>query len=562
MTPFIRTVGAYLATAATPFCLNLLEKVRNDDWEALVRAKVSPRDYTNAYHYFLDAQACAFFNKNRGFKVAIDRKQAAFLKWEEAEKLCAETNAFLSRVEHGPHDPHTLSVQTFLGNVRKRVSNLLGPVPRTLEGRFGPGVTLCCRGGLATAADKMSVKPTTTPQALGLIRHLWEETAWGRAICTRASRGETVYKEGLLSYVTVVDGAEWMAVDKTALIDRSIEIGPSLNVFFQLAVGELLKDRFLLKGWDLRNAKGPHMAKAKEASITGAYATIDLSMASDTVSKLLVKACIPVDWYDLLDHLRTTRTHTRKGPVFLEKFSGMGNGYTFELESVLFMAICQEVLAHLSLPSVIGEDIYVFGDDIIVPTAAAEMCIDTLKLLGFKTNVQKTFVEGPFRESCGGDYFAGTAVRPHYAEIIPEEPQEWIALANGLRRVATDHFGDWEDALPFRAAWLRVLDTIPKSIRECRGPTDLGDIVIHDERQYWTTKTVNCIRYVRTYSPVVTPRGQRQGGALVEMDNFWPEVQLATVLAGKATTDPKGHVIGVTPRGAVSGYKHKWVPRS
>lgn len=564
MKTFKRTVTAYLATAATPLCLELLKKLGCEDWEALVEAKVSPADYTNAFHYFLDAQAVAFFKKNLSLPIKVDRKKAAFLKWKEAEMLCAQTNAFLSRVEQGPLDPHTLAVRDFLSRVRNRVANWLGPVPKTLEGKFGPGVTLCCRGRLATAADKMSVRPTTTSQALSLVRHLWEETAWGRALCSRASRGETVYTEGLLNYVAIVDRAEWLSVPKTAVVDRSIEIGPSLNVFYQLAVGKLLKESFLARGWNLRlAARDVHRVKARSASITGSHATIDLSSASDTVSRSLVKACLPTLWYDLLDHLRTKRTLTPEGPYFLEKFSGMGNGYTFELESVLFMAICQEVLAHMNLPHVVGEDICVFGDDIIVPTSSAQNCIDTLRLLGFKTNVSKTFVEGPFRESCGGDFFAGTAVRPHYAEKIPEEPQEWIALANGIRRAAEDHFeGDFSRADAHRAAWLRVLDAIPSGIRACRGPADLGDIVIHDERQYWTTHTKNSIRYIRTYSPVVLARGQRKGGAVVEMDNFWSEVQLATVLAGKATTTPKGHVIGVTPRGAVSGYKYKWVPRS
>ena len=562
MKTFMRSVTVYLTTAATPFCLDLLKKLRNEDWMALAESKVSPCDYTNATHYFLDAQACAFFSKNASLPTGIDKAAVAFQKWRVAEGLCARSNAYLERVQQGPFDLNTLAVHEFLDRVRKRVSHWMGPVPDDLDGRFGPGVTLCCRGQLATAADKMSVKPTTTQSALSLVRHLWEETSWGRAVRSRASRGERVYYDGLLSYVVFTEHAEWMSVPKTAVTDRSIEIGPSLNVFYQLAVGKRLKSSFARKGWDLENAADLHRAFARTASTTGSHATIDLSMASDTVCRSLVKACVPAEWYDLLDHLRTKRTHTPMGTFFLEKFSGMGNGYTFELESVLFLSICQEVLVHLGLPCEIGVDLSVFGDDIIVPTSSAQKCIEALSLLGFKTNVSKTFVDGPFRESCGGDFFAGKAVRPHYAKKVPEEPQEWISLANGLRRVAQDHFGDFDYADAHRAAWIRVLDAIPSSIRACRGPSDLGDIVIHDDRQYWTTRVKDSIRYLRTFSPVVSPKGRRKGGSLVEMDNFWPEVQLATVLAGKATTGPTGQVIGVTPRNAISGYKHKWVARS
>jgi hypothetical protein len=542
--------------------LDLLKKLGSEDWEALVRAKVSPGGYTNAQHYFLDAQAAAFFNKNASLEVQIDREEVAFQKWKDAEAQCARTNAFLSRVLDGPSDRETEVVREFLLRVRKRVRWWMGPVPASLQGRFGPGVTLCCRGQLATAADKMSVKPTTTLSSLDITRHLWEETAWGRAIVARSLRGERVYEDGVLSYVSVVDAAKWMSVPKNALTDRSIEIGPSLNVFYQLAVGKRLKESFARKGWDLRHAADLHRRLACEASITGSHATIDLSSASDTVSRLLVKALVPSEWFDLLDRLRTKRTETREGTFFLEKFSGMGNGYTFELESVLFMAICQEVLSTFGHGSFPGIEISVFGDDIIVPTALAQKCVQALKLLGFETNASKTFVEGPFRESCGGDFFAGKAVRPHYAKKIPENPQEWIALANGIRRAAQVHFGELDRFSAHGAAWIRVLDAIPSSIRACRGPVDLGDIVLHDDRERWTTQTRNSIRYIRTFSPFVAREGSRKGGAVVEMDNFWPEVQLATVLAGKAETDPKGRVVGVIPRNSVTGYKHKWVPYS
>jgi hypothetical protein len=473
--------------------LDLLKKLGSEDWEALVRAKVSPRDYTNAHHYFLDAQAAAFFNKNESLPTSVDREQAAFQKWKVAEAQCAQTNAFLSRVLNGPSDRETEVVREFLIRVRKRVRWWMGPCPDRLDGRFGPGVTLCCRGHLATAADKMSVRPSTTLSSLDITRHLWEETAWGRAIVARSLRGERVYEDGVLSYVSVVDAAKWMSVPKNALTDRSIEIGPSLNVFYQLAVGKRLKESFARKGWDLRHAEGVHRAFARDASITGSHATIDLSSASDTVSRLLVKALVPEDWFGLLDRLRTKRVETPEGPFFLEKFSGMGNGYTFELESVIFMAICQEVLSTFGSGSFPGIEISVFGDDIIVPTALAQKCVQALNLLGFETNASKTFVEGPFRESCGGDFYAGKAVRPHFAEKVPENPQEWIALANGIRRAALAHFGELERADAHSAAWIRVIDAIPSSIRACRGPVDLGDIVLHDDCERWTTRTRNSV---------------------------------------------------------------------
>jgi len=54
----------------------------------------------------------------------------------------------------------------------------------------------------------------------------------------------------------------------------------------------------------------------------------------------------------------------------------------------------------------------VYGDDIIVRNGVFTPLLSLLTVCGFRVNPRKTFSTGPFRESCGADWFFGEDVRP------------------------------------------------------------------------------------------------------------------------------------------------------
>jgi hypothetical protein len=56
----------------------------------------------------------------------------------------------------------------------------------------------------------------------------------------------------------------------------------------------------------------------------------------------------------------------------------------------------------------------VYGDDIVCPTAWVKEVFTILDSLGFLVNKEKSFVDGPFRESCGKEYLHGVDVTPIY----------------------------------------------------------------------------------------------------------------------------------------------------
>jgi hypothetical protein len=243
----------------------------------------------------------------------------------------------------------------------------------------------------------------------------------------------------------------------------------------------------------------------------------------------------------------------------LEKFSSMGNGFTFELETAVFTAICMSVMPD-PLP---GFNLWVYGDDIIVPSDLSGDVIAALRFCGFTPNQRKTFTEGMFRESCGGDFFDGQPVRAHFMKEYPNEPQKWIALANGIRRVI-DSFGSQSRRVPrLRKAWFRVLDQIPANVRACRGPQELGDLVIHDEEDLWIFRWRNGLsrRWIRVYRPA-SFRGVRFG-------RYDPDVQMAAALYGvflRRTSSKPSLVFDdnrmLVKRDGVAGYKVGWVPYS
>jgi hypothetical protein len=163
-------------------------------------------------------------------------------------------------------------------------------------------------------------------------------------------------------------------------------------------------------------------------SASGELATVDLSAASDRVTPHVVGQLFR-DNPNLLIALQSTRTRfiTQKISIAspsvyeLRKFSTMGSACTFPVESLIFLSVAlASVLYERQLPvslrsiqQLVGK-VAVFGDDIVIPTDCRESLIMLLEALCFKVNVNKSYWNGKFRESCGVDSFGGVDVTPAY----------------------------------------------------------------------------------------------------------------------------------------------------
>lgn len=533
---------------STPRSLTVAILLRYREWDQLVMLDCDPVNYRDADHYYGDVVVTDFLRKAENLPTSFDRTKVAEDNFWKSERGCYSTNERLSPYVFGSlEDPREERILAFFGRVRQKATQILGASPPDeLMGRFGPGATFGDKGQYCTVPDKMSSDPTLTSDALPFLFQ-WSGTAWASA-CASSGKGPVFIR-----------GNRFTTVPKDCRKNRGIAVEPSINVFYQLALGRSIRGRLRAQGLDLDYAQDVHRQVARESSITGRLCTLDLSNASDTVSTNLVKLVLPPRWFEILADLRSPYTLVRGRWVKLEKFSSMGNGYTFELETLIFLCVIATVMDDLGHKPIIHDNLFVFGDDLIFPTELAHEVKCALRYCGLTVNETKSFVSGPFRESCGGDFFNGVDVRPFHLKEIPSEPQQIIALANGVRRLGRKNPGSAPLDPRFHSAWFSILDALPSALRRLRGPEDLGDLVIHDDESRWQTRWRHSIRYIGVYRPARFRK--------VPWQVFKPDVILACAVYGlghggrlkeKSEVDDGG----VIPRDAVSGYKIGWTPRS
>jgi hypothetical protein len=234
----------------------------------------------------------------------------------------------------------------------------------------------------------------------------------------------------LKNVFSYVDGGRYETVPKSAKTDRSIIVEPRGNMFLQKGVGNFIRKRLGRSGCDLNDQSTNQKLAAFAYDFK--LATIDLEAASDSISYELVHLLLPVDWANYLSDLRSGSVLIDGKYRRLEKFSSMGNGFTFELESLIFFALSESVVESVS-PGLFSS---VYGDDIIVPQECVPLLSIVFETLGFRVNTDKTFVEGNFFESCGRHYFQGRDVTPVYQKESLDEI-EAIRCGNRLTRAVS-----------------------------------------------------------------------------------------------------------------------------
>lgn len=201
-------------------------------------------------------------------------------------------------------------------------------------------------------------------------------------------------------------------VPKTFKSLRSIMPNTTIGSYMSYGLGEMLRIRLKRRGYDISKLQQKHREIAKLASVHNQYVTADLSSASDSISVALVNRLFPPDWLEILHQSRIGTVMLPNG-TFVESqtFCTMGIGYTFPLQTLVFLALLVAIQARI-LPRSRWGRISVYGDDLIYSNQLHEAVLSVFPQLGFVINVDKTFCDGGFRESCGGDYFRGVDVRP------------------------------------------------------------------------------------------------------------------------------------------------------
>jgi hypothetical protein len=174
---------------------------------------------------------------------------------------------------------------------------------------------------------------------------------------------------------------------------------------------------------------------ALKGSISGDFATLDLKEASDRVHVDLVRLLFPDSLFGYLKNCRSLSTVLPSGQeLTLKKFAPMGSALCFPILALTIWAILRAGTADAS----VRKNIYVYGDDVIVPSAYAHSAMAVLEAFGLKINHAKSCCSGLFRESCGMDAFKGVNVTPvRFRTVWNKSPSpntycSWIAYANSF----------------------------------------------------------------------------------------------------------------------------------
>lgn len=505
----------------TPLSLAVWLEIKYKEWDHLALRYVDPRNYPegvfSSLRFKKDVQAVDLLRK-APLPTTFNRRDAAMAAWEQSETRCYITNEFIEtlRAPGIQKDPIRAAYSEFLRACKNRLSRWLGRIPDSLEGGFGPGTCVEYESSDPTVVDKIWLTPTTTPSASLLFEWHYSSTLWGRE--RWANR---------LGAPGVSRGNRLTTVPKDGKTDRPISIEPLGNLWLQKGIGRHLKRKLTAVGFpaykpDSREIfPGYTLTKRDAQSIhrelvfrcgDEALSTIDLSSASDTVARELVRELLPDDWFQLLDDCRSKMTLVpskgRKSWRHIEKFSSMGNGYTFELESMVF-----GVLLSVAFGLTPGRDLWVFGDDIILPKRFFDSACNLLEMSGFEPNRRKSFRDVPFFESCGGNVHGRIDVTP----VRLKGPLEDIAAIYAFHN-ALYHRG-------FSRRTLRkVRNMIPRAL-QFPGPSRLGDIVLHglpfETRYRDGIYTVKSLRLKPEYE--------------IPLERWSPELAMSALLLGCPT---------------------------
>lgn len=418
-----------ISVLQAPFLLDILDRMRTGELNN------SHQAFSRLYQF------CSLLKKYPEKGSDDVCRKAALLKFEAGEAQCKETNDRF-KSEGLPFDSIGESVKDIIYDILGD----LKPSFLDTEVKFGPGSTVNPENQpyentaeFFKLSDKLYVTEELKPY---LAAHLSYQQNWMECLRTHYHINDTgrsqleIEKLVFDKHFIVVPNDfpnRLSFVPKERDEHRTIGVEKNGPVLIQMSIGGSIRQALKKHGLDLNTQeRNRHFAKL---AITFKNATIDMANASNTMAYQVVKYALPYDWFAACDASRSShgRCNNPEQSYKYEMFSSMGNGFTFELESLLFYAIALATLRKNGYTMKEAKrSVTVFGDDVIVPQAHALEFISNLSLFGFKTNSKKSFLSGKFFESCGHDYYDGTDVRPFFIKRQIKTVRDAYFVCNSL----------------------------------------------------------------------------------------------------------------------------------
>lgn len=293
---------------------------------------------------------------------------------------------------------------------------------------------LICHHGPGSTAEKIR----------GNMKYVHQGFNWPKRLDAIVHMDEIIYPNGFCcnddeSEINVLDVRDELpvrvvSVPKTQKTPRIIAMEPVAMQMVQQGVKDLIVKAIEQSPYTLGHVnftdQSINQRLAMSSSVDRKLATLDLSAASDRVHKYFIwrmlKSNKPLRNLVFGSRSRFARLEL-DGDVFnlrLRKFASMGSALCFPMEALFFytLLICSR-LASRNLqctPRLVmkfSRDVYVYGDDIVIPSNEVDAAISYLENFGNKVGRDKSFWKGAFRESCGVDAFSGYDVTPIYVRV-------------------------------------------------------------------------------------------------------------------------------------------------
>lgn len=429
--------------------------------QQLVDLGTSPTDYSSVEDFRDAYSATELLSKAEFLQLAIDKEKVAIEKFRENEYLCRLTN---HRFRNLSVDPQYKGFTVWLHHaVTRKIENILGefdPQEFFSAPDWGPGASTLISRRHASPSNKFQLET-------GITRDLYLSFPIEVFADQYPLWADQLLVSGFPRFQV---GNRVTTVPKNAKTDRVIAIEPGINLWFQLSIGKMISRRLRRYGIDIRD-QSRNQRFAYESSKTDSLVTVDLSAASDTISSLVVRDLLPPRWFEVMDLCRSHFGHIKDELIRWNKFSSMGNGFTFPLETLIFYAIakCCTEYVHGS-----SREVGAYGDDIVIPRNAFDVFQLAMSFYGFRINLKKSHYDSPFRESCGAHFYAGADAKPIYLKQKLVTLQSVFRLANGVRRLAHRRMSYLACDARLRKPFELLIQSVPKALRY-RVPDGFGD---------------------------------------------------------------------------------------
>ena len=307
------------------------------------------------------------------------------------------------------HQQPTQLCYEVLQRARKIASGILGkysPEETIKHARFGKKSSIGCPLAVAYIDEKLSNVAAFTSSSK-CAKWFFKDYLPGDPLLKKMLRKIISSGKAILSH----EFLKLVLVPKTWKKRRPITPLTLIALFYSYGVGTQVENCLRLVGLDIKRLQQRHRRLVKAFSMSKTHATADLRSASDSLTSELLNRVLPRKWFCAIQRTFCHQLIVGDKTYYTASVLPMGNGLTFPVETLVFYSIVQAVK---ELTETKAGFVSVYGDDLIYPSSIHPVIAHVFPRIGLVLNLDKTFVQAPFRESCGSDYYQGVDVRPFF----------------------------------------------------------------------------------------------------------------------------------------------------